>query len=177
MHSASVLAGIWFQVAEGKGPLWNFANWLESSRIGSGIGESTWAYPYVQLLHFTGLSLWMGTTIAVDLHLLGVLPREQTTAQLSKALILWNWIGFVVLVTGGFLLFSTAATAFIINPAFETKIGLLLPVALIWHILVQLKIPSWGGTMDPPNVAKVAGLVEILLWVSVATAATTIPYF
>lgn len=177
MYSASVLASIWFQLAEGSGPLWDFARWLESSRVGSGIGESTWAYPYIQLLHFTGLSIWMGTTIAVDLHLLGVVRREQTTAQLLKALILWNWIGFVILVTGGFLLFSTAATLFIMNPAFETKIGLLLPVALIWHILVQLKIRAWGQTMEPPNAAKVAGLVEILLWVSVATAATTIPYF
>jgi hypothetical protein len=177
MHSASALAGIWFQLAEGSGPLWRFARSLESSPVGSGIGESTWFYPYVQLLHFTGLSLWMGTTIVVDLHLLGVVRREQTTAQLQKALLLWNWIGFVILVAGGFLLFSTAATLFIINLAFETKIGLLLPVALIWHILLQLKVRSWGQTMDPPNVAKVAGFVEILLWVSVATAATTIPYF
>lgn len=177
MQSASLLAGVCFQLAEGSGPLWSFAKWLESSAVGSGIGESTWIYPYIQLLHFTGLSIWMGTTIVIDLHLLGVVPREQTAAQLLKALIVWNWIGFVILVTGGFLLFSTAATLFIINPAFETKIGLLLPVALVWHILVQLKIRAWGQTMDPPNVAKVAGFVEILLWVSVATAATTIPYF
>lgn len=170
-------ASISFQLAEGSGPLWSFASWLERSLLGSGIGESTWAYPYIQLLHFTGLSLWLGTTIAVDLHLLGAVRREQTTAQLQKALVLWNWIGFAILVAGGFLLFSTAATLFIINPAFETKIGLLLPVALIWHILVQWKVRVWGQTMDPPNVAKVAGFVEILLWVSVATAATTIPYF
>jgi hypothetical protein len=42
---------------------------------------------------------------------------------------------------------------------------------------VQFKVRAWGRTKDPPNVAKVAGFVEILLWVSVATAATTIPYF
>ena len=171
------LTAIWFQQTPGSGLLWDFANWLENTQIGSGIAGSTWAYPYVQLTHFTGLSLWIGTTIAVDLHLLGVVKREQTTAQLQKALIVWNWIGFAILITGGVLLFSTAATTFIANPAFETKIGLLLPVALIWHILVQIKINTWGQTMDPPKVAKVVGLVEILLWLSVATAATTIPYF
>jgi hypothetical protein len=175
MHSA--FAAVWFQLAEGSGPLWSFAYWLESSRVGSGVGESTWVYPYIQLLHFTGLSLWLATTIAVDLHLLGVVHTGQTTARLLKGLIVWNWIGFVILVTGGVLLFSTAATLFIMNPAFETKIGLLLPVALVWHILVQLKVRAWGQTMNPPRVAKVAGFVEILLWVSVATAATTIPYF
>jgi hypothetical protein len=170
-------AAIWFQQTPGSGLLWEFANWLENTQIGSGIAGSTWAYPYVQLTHFTGLSLWMGTTFAVDLHLLGVVKREQTTAQLQKALIVWNWIGFAILITGGGLLFSTAATTFIANPAIEVKLGLLLPVALIWHILVQMKIRTWGQTMDPPKVAKVVGLVEILLWLSVATAATTIPYF
>ena len=83
----------------------------------------------------------------------------------------------MVFISGGFMLFSTAATTFIANPAFEVKVGMILPVALIWHIIVQIKIRSWGQTMEPPRVAKVAGLVEILLWLSVATAATAIPYF
>jgi hypothetical protein len=171
------LSSLGAQLAEGSGFWWRVAYWFESTNIGLSVGGSTWAYPYVQLLHFTGLSLWLGTTIAVDLHLLGVVHRGQTTADLQKALIVWNWIGFVVLITGGLLLFSTAATLFISNPAFETKVGLLLPVALAWHVLMQLKIRAWGRTMNPPSVARVAGLVEILLWVSVATAATTIPYF
>jgi hypothetical protein len=171
------LSSLCVQLAEGSGFWWRVAYWLESTQIGQSAGGSTWVYPYIQLLHFTGLSLWIATTVAVDLHLLGVVRREQTTAQLQKALIVWNWIGFVILIAGGVLLFSTAATLFIINPAFETKVGLLLPVALAWHILMQVKVRAWGQTMDPPNVAKVAGFVEILLWVSVATAATTIPYF
>lgn len=171
------LSGLAVQLAEGSGFWWRVAYWFESTHIGLSVGGSTWVYPYVQLLHFTGLSLWLGTTIAVDLHLLGVLRREQTTAQLQKALIVWNWIGFIILIAGGLLLFATAATLFIGNLAFETKVGLLLPVALAWHVLMQLKIRAWGQTMNPPNVAKVAGFVEILLWVCVATAATAIPYF
>lgn len=173
----SPLTDLAAQLAAGGGFWWRVAYWFESTQIGLSVGGSTWVYPYVQLLHFTGLSLWLGTTIAVDLHLLGVLRREQTTAQLQNALIVWNWIGFVILLSGGVLLFSTAATLFIGNLGFDTKVGLLLPLALAWHVLMQLKIRSWGQTMDPPNVAKVAGFVEILLWVSVATAATTIPYF
>lgn len=173
----SEFAGIFFQQTPGSGPLWDFANWLENTSVGSGIGGSTWAYPYVQLIHFTGLSVWLGTTIAVDLHLAGFIKRQQTTAELLRALIIWNWIGFAILVTGGVLLFSTAATTFIANLAFEVKVGLILPVALAWHILLQFKIRTWGSTPDPPHVARVAGIVEILLWVCVATAATTIPYF
>jgi hypothetical protein len=154
-----------------------FAHWLENTSFASSIASSDWAYPFVQLTHFTGLSLWLGTSIALDLHLLGIGKRGQTTAQFLDALIVWNWIGFGVVVLGGFMLFSTAAVSFISNPAFEVKLGALLPVALIWHIVVQLKMRTWGQTNDPPKVAKVAGAVEILLWVCVATAAATIPYF
>src|ERR1700722_8626182 len=114
--SLNALAHIQLQ-GSGSGLLWHFANWLENTPMGSGIAGSYWAYPYVQLIHFTGLALWLGTTIVIDLHLLGVVKREQTPAQLLKALILWNWIGFTVLATGGVMLFSTAATSFISNPA------------------------------------------------------------
>lgn len=154
-----------------------FANWLQNTEIAMNVAGSTWAYPFVQLTHFTGLSIWLGTILAVDLHLLGVGNRTQTSAQLLKALIIWNWIGFCILITGGLLLFSTAATTFVVNPAFEVKIGALLPAALIWHIIVQVKTPAWGREPEVPKVAKIAGGVELLLWLCVATAATTIPYF
>lgn len=155
----------------------SFAEWLQNTPPAMFVATSTWAYPFVQMTHFTGLSLWLGTNIGLDLHLLGVGKRRQTSAQFLKATIVWNWIGLCIAVLGGLTLFSTAATTFIVNPAFEIKIFTLLPVALLWHIIVQVKTRSWGQTMDVPTVAKVAGLVEILLWVSMATAAADIPYF
>jgi hypothetical protein len=154
-----------------------FAEWLQNTRPAEYVAGSTWAYPFVQLTHFTGLSLWLGTNIGLDLHLLGVGKRRQTSAQFLKATIVWNWIGLGVAVLGGLTLFSTAAATFIVNPAFEVKIFALLPSALIWHVIVQVKTFSWGQANDVPNVAKFAALVEILLWVCTATAAADIPYF
>jgi len=154
-----------------------FAEWLQNTAPAQYVAGSTWIYPFVQMTHFTGLSLWLGTNIGLDLHLLGVGKRKQTSAQFLKATIVWNWIGLCIAVLGGVTLFSTAATTFIVNPAFETKIFALLPMALLWHIIVQVKTFSWGESREVPTVAKVAGLVEILLWVSMAAAAADIPYF
>ena len=155
----------------------SFAEWLQNTPWALAVGSSLWAYPFVQLTHFTGLSIWLGTNIGLDLHLLGVGKRRQTSAEFLKATIVWNWVGLGLAVFGGVLLFSTAATAFIVNPAFEVKICALLPVALIWHIVVQVKTRTWGLTTDAPKVAKVAGLVELFLWVCMVMAAATIPYF
>jgi len=161
--------------------LLHFSEWLQNTRWALAISGSTWAYPYVQLIHFTGLSLWVGTSVAVDLRLLGVGRRaaaaDKPAAELSDALFFWNWFGFLIAVTGGFMLFATAASTFIVNPAFRLKVGVLLPLALIVHIVIQSQARAWDRAAVKPLVARIAGLGEILFWFAIATAAASIPYF
>ena len=152
-----------------------FCKWLESTWWGTGVRTSLWVYPFIQLIHFSGLSLWLGTNAAVDMRLLGVGKKRQTAADLSDALFAWNWIGFCVVVLGGFLLFSATGSTYVANPAFHVKLGMLVPLALVWHIVVQKKARTWGQAPDTPALAKLAGLVELLLWISVVTAAVEIP--
>jgi hypothetical protein len=158
------------------GELVGFGNWLQNTSWALSIATSDWAYPFVQATHFTGLSLWIGTSVAVDLSLLGVGNQRQSPTRLFNALLLWNWIGFAIAVTGGFLLFSVSASTYLINAAFLTKLGLLIPIALILHIVIQTKMRGWGQLPALPTAARVAGLAELLLWLSVATAAVSIPY-
>jgi hypothetical protein len=153
-----------------------FGHWLQNRPFALSIAGSDWAYPIVQATHFTGLSLWVGTNVAVDLGLLGVGKKSATPLQLSDALFIWNWIGFGIAVTGGFLLFSVSAETYLTNIAFLTKLGLLIPLGLVLHILIQRKAPAWEKASETPPVARVAGLTELLLWLCVATAAVLIPY-
>ena len=154
-----------------------FCKWLENTWWGTGARTTLWAYPFIQLIHFSGLSLWLGTNAAVDLRLLGLGRNRQTAAQLSEDLFAWNWTAFCIVILGGFLLFSATATTFVVNPAFRVKLGILVPTALVWHIIVQRKARVWGRTEKTPAVAKLAGLFELLLWLSVVTAAVEIPNF
>jgi hypothetical protein len=158
------------------GSLVMFGHWLQNQPFALAIAGSEWAYPVVQATHFTGLSLWVGTNVAVDLSLLGVGKKSSPTLQLSDALFFWNWIGFIVAVTGGFLLFSVSAETYLTNIAFLTKLGFLIPLGLVLHIVIQQKAPIWEKASETPFVAKIAGLIELLVWLSVATAAVLIPY-
>lgn len=152
------------------------AQWLEDTWWGHLTRESLWAYPVVQLIHFTGLSVWVGTTFALDLRLLGVGNRRATPSEVANELFAWNWIGFCIVLVGGFTLFSGIATSFIANIAFQWKLGFFVPLALIWHVVVQRKARGdWGKMSDAPGAAKLAALVEILMWISVVTAAVEIP--
>ena len=153
-----------------------FAHWLQNSPWGLSVAGSEWSYPVVQMTHFVGLSLWVGTNIALDLRLMGVGKGRQTPGELSDALFIWNWIGFGIAVTGGLLLFSVSAETYLTNIAFLTKLGLLIPLGLILHVVIQRKAPMWEKASEAPPVAKIAGLTELLLWLGVATAAVLIPY-
>lgn len=154
-----------------------FGNWLQNRSFALAVATSDWAYPFVQATHFTGLSLWVGTTVATDLSLIGVGKRHQTPLQLFNVLFVWNWVGFCIAILGGFLLFSASAATYLINPAFLTKLGVLIPMAFILHIVIQQRMREWGQQLETPRVARIAGLVELLFWISVVTAAVSIPYF
>jgi hypothetical protein len=153
-----------------------FCRWIQNTSWAQEILTSSWAFPYVQLTHFAGLSLWIGTNALLDLRLLGVGKKRQTASQLSDALFVWNWIGFCIALLGGFLLFAISAAIYIKNPAFRIKLGVLIPLALLLHIVVQRKARAWDQE-ETPVAAKLAGLAELTLWFCVATAAVLIPYF
>jgi hypothetical protein len=127
-------------------------------------------YPVMKWVHFTGLSMWLGTILTVDLRLLGVGEREHTAAELSSSLWAWRWIGFLVAFLGGFLLFSVEATTYVSHTGFRLKLAVLTPLALMWHVVVQAKTRAWTRAGYTSAAARWAGLIELLLWISVVIA-------
>jgi len=109
--------------------------WLENTPWGATVRGSSWMYPIALWVHFVGLSMWLGTSLAVDLRLMGVGARRQTATELSNALFVWKWIGFGVAFVGGFLLLSAEATVYVTNTGFRLKLAVLGPLALMWDAL------------------------------------------
>ena len=147
--------------------------WLENTPWGVMVRGSSWMYPVVLWVHFVGQSMWLGTSLTVDLPLMGVGARRQTTAELSNGLFVWNWIGFGVAFLGGFLLLSAEATTYITNTGVRLKLAVLFPLALIWHVVVQKKTQTWTQTEHTSAIGKWAGLIEFVLWISVVTVAVS----
>jgi uncharacterized protein DUF6644 len=156
--------------------LLSVCNWLQNTSVGLAVGGTLWGFPYVQLIHFFGLSLWVGTIVMVDLRLLGLAGKNQSVSQLSKNLTPWTWTGLAIVVTGGGLLFSAAAKSYLDNPAFRVKFPLIL-MGIAYHVLIQRKVPKWDQPAGIPAVAKAAGFAEMALWIGVITAAVNIPNY
>ena len=144
--------------------------WLENTPWGVTIRDSAWMYPVIQWVHFVGLSMWLGTSLTVDLRLMGVGERRLTATELSHGLFAWSWIGFCVALLGGFLLFSAEATTYVSNTAFNLKLAVVTPLALMWHVVVQKKAQTWTQTGHTSAIGKWAGVIEFVLWISVVAA-------
>ena len=140
---------------------------------GVAIRASSWMYPVALWVHFVGLSMWLGTSLTVDLRLMGVGARRQTAAELSNGLFAWNWIGFGVAFLGGFLLLSAEATVYVTNTGSNLKLAVLFPLALMWHVVVQRKAPAWTRIDRASAIGRWAGAIGFLLWISVVTASVS----
>jgi len=79
-------------------------------------------------------------------------------------------LGLAVFFVGGFLLLSAEATTYVTNTGFRLKLALLAPLALICHLVVQKKAGAWTRTGHTSATGRLAGLIELLLWISVVTA-------
>ena len=157
------------------GLLQAFAKWLEGTPWGVGVRTSLWAYPFTQLVHFTGLSIWLGTNLALDLRLLGLgkTPRNgRATSGRFVRLELDRVLHCRARRFSSVFLDRDDVSG---QRRVSLEAGRFCSVALLWHIFVQWKARDWGATQDTPAIAKFSGLAEILLWICVITAAVEIP--
>jgi hypothetical protein len=144
--------------------------WLEHTSWGITIRASSWMYPVVLWIHFIGLSMWLGIVLAADLRLLEVGSHQQTAVELTQGLYAWKWIGFGIAFVAGFLLLSAEATTYVTNAGIRLKLAVLIPLALMWHLVVQKHAPSWARAARTPARGKWAAGIEFILWMSVVAA-------
>jgi hypothetical protein len=144
--------------------------WLENTPWGVTVRDSSWMYPVLLWVHFVGVSMWLATSLAVDVRLMGVGARRQTAVDLSNGLCSWKWIGCGVAVVGGFLLLSAEATTYVTNTSFRLKLAVLTPLVLTWHVVVQKNVRAWTQHEHASAMGKWAGVIDLLLWISVVAA-------
>lgn len=150
-----------------------FCQWLDQTAVGSTIRQSLWLFPAIETVHLLGMASLVATITLLDLRLLGWAMPERRVSQMSARLLPWAWFGFAVQVVTGVLLFSSEAVKIYGNPAFRLKMLLLLFAgihALVFQTIVSRKLPAWDDRPSLPVIAKVIGMISILLWVAIVTA-------
>ena len=130
------------------------------------IAESDWGYPIVLTLHSIGMALVVGIVFMFDLRILGLARRIQFAA--FDAFFPIAWVGFVINLMSGTMLFLANPSVFLSNTAFITKLVLLSCAAAVAFVL---------GRRDLENIAsRMLAAASLVLLLGAITAGRIIAY-
>jgi hypothetical protein len=151
--------------------------WIEASRLSGWIRESQslWAFPFILTLHTVGLGLIVGSTVVIDLRILGGASRIPLK-PLDKFFSIM-WIGFALNAVSGLLLFAKEATTVGVSGVFWVKMTL---IALSMWVLMRIRAKVFDDalvdTKPLPNNVRALALLSIVLWAGAITAGRLMAY-
>jgi hypothetical protein len=136
--------------------------------------NSTWAWPAAETVHFLAFSLSIGVLLAVNLRILGVMPRV-AFADVHR-LLPWGILGFGAnLITGMLFVIGQPGQYVQSEPFYWKVVLLLLTGANFLYLTVFTK--AWGPDGLRANLAEKAMAVSsIVAWLGVLYAGRMLPY-
>ena len=146
--------------------LLTFFQWCEASGIGETIRKSSWLFPVIEAIHLLGLGVIGGAVLVVDLRLLGLGLKRQSTAELTRDAQPWLVGSLVLMITTGGLLFLSEAIKCYYHDAFWFKMSCLF-LAIVFTFTIQRKVTMSDETRVSPVWSKVVAVVSVLLWAGV----------
>jgi hypothetical protein len=153
--------------------------WIEKTPIAAVMRNSSWLFDITETAHTLGIVLVAGTIMLVDLRLLGFGLRREPVSEVIGRIVPWTLSGFFLMFLSGSWLFASEARKLYHSPAFRIKILLLALAglnALIFHLTVYRGAAGWDEMKVLPARARLAGLLSILLWISIIAAGRAIAY-
>jgi uncharacterized membrane protein len=154
--------------------------WLQSTDLMTYIRESGLTYPVIMSTHLTCIAVFGGMIVMSDLRLLGWALQNRPIADVINGLRWWKRLGFVLMVTMGFLLFGSKASDYYPNPYFWVKMSFLALVgihALIFRSRVYNHPQELDASPVIPTRAKLAGALSLILWTGVLCNGRLIGYY
>jgi hypothetical protein len=156
--------------------LHNFIQWCYYSKDYAFIRDSKYGVPLIQSLHLLGITLLLGTTVALNIRLLGLGFKRMTLPQFADQLWPWAKGGVFLTIGAGILVFLPDPTRYAHSGPFQLKMVLLL-LALLYQFLVFRKVLR----RDPDSRSMTRNIafasLSLLLWFGVGWSGRAIAFF
>jgi hypothetical protein len=153
----------------------SFFQWSEDTFIGHFIKkQSMWGFAVTETIHIIALSILLGSTLVVDLRLLGYGMKHQSLAKVSRVMNPWTWGSFIVMVVTGITMFDSEAIRMSRSDPFFYKIVLLL-LAVLFHATIHRKVTG-PNAKEGTGMAKAAAYLSMACWLGVALAGRAIAF-
>lgn len=156
-----------------------FLGWLGQTSWSVALLESLYVWPLVESTHVLTLGLFVGTTVMMDLRLLGIAFRRVPVTAFTGRLLPWTRIGFAIMTVTGLLLFYSQPLRYYHNLFFRAKVVVLILAganAAIFHAGAHRSAGDWDRDATPPRAARIAGAVSLTAWAVIVIAGRLIAY-
>ncbi len=156
-----------------------FVEWLSATSGSFALRESHYLFLVVLTVHVLTLLVFAGLAAIIDLRLLGLAMKRVPVSQIIDGLVPWAIGGFVVMVASGSLLFYSSPLDRFENLFFRAKLVCLILAGvnvIVFHRTVYARVAHWDLDLMPPQTARVAGGLGLLLWVSIIVLGRMMAY-
>jgi hypothetical protein len=159
--------------------LHEFIQWLGATPASTLFQDVSWIIPVTQSIHILCIAIVFSSATMVDLRMLGVIGRSQPTASYASRFLPWIWPTLLVLLITGSILITAEPNRSLGNPAFWTKMTLLV-LAMIFTFILQRpfsKDPAfWELSGGRKAIGAVIAVITLLLWVGIIFCGRWIAY-
>jgi hypothetical protein len=148
----------------------SLAQSIQDSGIAEWMRSSLKAMPIVEATHVLAVALVFGTIFIVDLRLLGFPHMRRAFTRISDELLHYTWAAFGLAVVTGALMFAPNAITYYNNTAFRLKMLALFAAGInmaVFQFITIRGVKEWDKDTPAPFAARLAGLLSIVLWITV----------
>jgi hypothetical protein len=131
------------------------------------LNNNEWSFPLAECVHISMFAMSVGTIALVDLRLLGWAFRRETPAQMLKSTSLWTLAGLIIVITSGFIIWTSDPLRYYYNWSFRYKIIALL-FAIIYNYTIHRKVAL--STTSPSFASVLTATFSLAIWISIVFA-------
>jgi hypothetical protein len=109
--------------------------WYENGPVGTFIRESVWGYPIVLSSHAVGMATVLGIALVLCMRVLGF-ARGISILAFDK-LFTVGWLGFILNLVSGIVLFAGSASLYFFQWTFQLKIGAIVAGGILLKFVMN----------------------------------------
>jgi hypothetical protein len=157
-----------------------FLHWVETTPLAIFVSQSTYGFAAIDMFHIASVSVVFGMIAILDLRLTGMAFSDFSVTDLSRQVLPWTWVAFVIAAITGGLMFTGQAVKYSVNFAFLVKIALMALAGLnvlVFHFITYRGVAKWDHGVPVPWAAKLAGTLSLVTWIAVAAYGRFTAYY
>ena len=153
-----------------------FFEWCETTALGLAIRDSLWLFPVIESVHLLALGLLGGAVLVLDLRMLNLGLRRQSTIQIARQAQPWLIGSLTTMLLTGVLLFTSESIKCYYSPPFWYKMSF-LATAILFTFTVRRKAAAADALCVGPIWGKLVALISLGLWFGVGFSGRWIAFY